>query len=117
MEGSVARLIRERVGGIFETVTSTVTVTTTSTRILRQNPERVGYLLINTGNSRVDLSFEQVIVTGESIPLGPGGGSLSVSVEEDFTMSTYPLFGQAITASSTVRIIEIVRVSDVTPGT
>jgi hypothetical protein len=111
MPGAAQEFIERLVGGFFVTRERDVTLTTTAAEILRNDPERVGWLIIVTGATQAQLAFNINIATATAI-LVPGiGGSFSANVREDFTLTTVSVYGNVAAGTTTLHIIEIIRVS------
>lgn len=110
MQGAVEAIIVNEVAGPFTTRESVVTVAAAPTQILRQDPERVGWVLTNTGGVRVNIGFRESTPSVQTLPLQANGGGASANVREDFVLPTFPVFGAVLAGNSTVHVIEIVRV-------
>lgn len=109
MPGAVAEIIAKEVSGPFSTRERVVTVAVTATQLLRANPERVGWVLTNTGAAQVTIGFRASTPAADTLPMQANGGGLSANVREDFILPTFPLFGIVSAGTSTVHVIEIVR--------
>jgi len=112
MPSAVETIIAKEVAGPFTTRESVVTVAAAPTQILRQDPERVGWVLINTGAVRCFLGFRESSPSAETLPLQADGGGASANIREDFVLPTFPMFGVVLAGTSTVYVIEIVRVGE-----
>ena len=111
MPGAAQLFIERLVGGFFITRESDVTLITTAAEILRNDPERVGWLVVVTGVTEAQLAFNINITTTESIRIPGSGGSFSANVREDFMLPTVALYGNVAAGTTTLHIVEVVRVS------
>ena len=111
MPGAAQVFIERLVGGFFVTRESDVTLTTAAAEILRNDPERVGWLVVVTGATEAQLAFNINVTTAASIRIPGSGGSFSVNVREDFTLPTVSLYGNVAAGTTTLHVVEIVRVS------
>ncbi len=111
MTGAAQLFIEDFVGGFFGVEQRALTLTTTAQEVLRNNPERVGWLIVVTGATTAQLSFGPVPTTAASILIGGSGGTFSANVRDDFTLPTHSLNGNVAAGTTTLLIIEIVRVS------
>lgn len=111
MVGAVEALIEREVGGRFTVRESTVTVTAASTQIMRADPERTAWAIVNTGAVLATIGFGASEPATDTIPLTANGGGMSATVREDFTLPTFPVFGIVLVGTTTIRVVEIMRVS------
>lgn len=112
MAGAVEEIIGREVPGRFAVEESTVVVGTAVSEILKNDPERVSWLLVNTGTTTAQVSFELSPGTPDAIPIFGDGGSLSVNVREDFVLTTHSLLGSVAVGTTTLRLTVIRRVSE-----
>ena len=111
MSGAAQQFIEQLVGGFFVTRERDVTLTTTAAEILRNDPERVGYLISVTGATEAQLAFNINVTTAASIRVPGSGGTFSANVREDFMLPTVSLYGNVAAGTTTLHIVEIIRVS------
>lgn len=116
MPGAAQIFIERLVGGFFVTRERDVTLSTTAAEILRNDPERVGWLIVVTGATQAQLAFNILITTATAILVPGSGGSFSANVREDFTLPTVSLYGDVSVGTTTIHIIEIIRVAGPTEG-
>lgn len=110
-KGAAQQFVEQFVGGLFAVRETDLTLTTTPQEILRNDPERVGWLIVVTGATSAQLSFRGVIETATAILIAGNGGTLSANVREDFTLPTVALFGNVNAGTTTIHIVETLRVS------
>lgn len=111
MTGAAQLFVEDFVGGFFAVRERDITLTTTAQEVLRNDPERVGWLIVVTGATTAQLAFGPAPSAAASILIGGGGGTFSANVRDDFTMPTNALNGNVAAGTTTLHIVEIVRVS------
>ena len=111
MTGAAQQFIERLVGGFFVTRERDLTLTTTAQEILRNDPERMGWLIVVTGATEAQLAFNINVATATSIRVPGSGGTFSANVRDDFMLPTVSLYGNVNAGTTTLHIIEIVRVS------
>lgn len=104
MAKGIHRLLEERFGVRVrpsEDLEAT-SIGTSSTRILRDNPMRLGFVIVNLSANVVYLRPRRAASTTTGIRLGPNGGSLTVEMNDDFTLPGVDWHAIADGASSTI---------------
>ena len=99
-----------RFGGPTTTRTSIVSVLTTVTRIAGNNPRRVSITIYNRGVNNVDIDYVSSVTAGAGIPLTGASGVAASTIEDDGEAVVQELYGIATTASSSVFVVEVMRV-------
>ena len=115
-KGAAQLFIEQFFGGFVAVIERTLTLSTTTQEVLRNNPERVGFLIVITGSTTAQFAFGPVPTAAASILVGGSGGTFRANVREDFTMPTHALNGNVAAGTSTLFIIEVVRVSEPPPA-
>jgi len=82
-------------------------VGTTAAEILRNNPDRVFWLVINLSPNVVYGALSGDVSGSKGIRLDAYGGWASMSVEEDGEAVAYPVFAIATGADSAIYVLEI----------
>jgi len=85
-------------------------VGTTAAEVLRNNPDRVAWLVVNLSANVVYVGFSGDVSSSKGIRLDPNGGYTSMSVEEDGEAVAYPVFAVATGADSAIYVLEIEKV-------
>ncbi len=116
MSGAAQQFMERFFGGFVAVTERTLTLTTTTQEVLRNNPERVGFLIVVTGSTTAQLAFGPAPTAAASILIGGSGGSFRANVREDFTMVTHALNGNVASGTTTLLIVEIARVSEPVSG-
>jgi hypothetical protein len=109
-ETTAGRYSIARYGGPTTSVTTTKTVGTSVSHVLRNNPRRVAYRIFNRSANSIDLSFTSDVTVGGGIPLSPGTGFAEADVEIEGELVIQEVHGIASAASSTVLVVEVIRV-------
>lgn len=109
-ETTAGRFSIARFGGPTTTLTTTRTLGTTVSHVIRNNPRRVAYRIFNRSANAVDLSFSSDVTTGNGIPLSASTGYAEADVAIEGEMVIQEVHGISSAASSTVLVIEILRV-------
>jgi len=109
-ETTAGRFSIARFGGPTTTLTTTRTLGTTVSHVIRNNPRRVAYRIFNRSTNSVDLSFTSDVTTGNGIPLSASTGYAEADVNIEGELVIQEVHGISSAASSTVLVIEILRV-------
>ena len=109
-ETTAGRFSIARFGGPTTTLTTTRTLGTTVSHVIRNNPRRVAYRIFNRSANSIDLSFTSDVTTGAGIPLSASTGYAEADVAIEGEMVIQEVHGISSAASSTVLVIEILRV-------
>ena len=99
-----------RFGGPTRSITSTVSVLTTVTRIAGNNPRRVSITIYNRGLNNVDIDYVSSVTSGSGIPLTGSSGVAQSTIEDDGEAVINEVYGIATTAASSVFVVEVIRV-------
>ena len=81
---------------------------TTDTLFLRANPSRVAFLILNLGGTAIHVKPGGGVSATNGIALIAGNGSLSVTLEDDFTLAALEWHGIATTAAVAIFVLEII---------
>jgi hypothetical protein len=108
--GILRDILLQRFGTNFKVTENPITgtITTTPTLILHNNPDRLGWIIINQGTNDAYLGFKASITAGTGIPLKAGGGQVIIFYEEDLILPEYEVWGISETGNTTVWVLEIV---------
>jgi hypothetical protein len=109
-ETTAGRFSIARFGGPTTTLTTTRTLGTTVSHVIRNNPRRVAYRIFNRSANSIDLSFTSDVTTGAGIPLSASTGYAEADVNIEGELVIQEVHGISSAASSTVLVIEILRV-------
>lgn len=109
-ESTASAFALRRFGGPTTSRTSTVSVATTVTRIVGNNPRRVQLTIYNRGVNNVDIDYVSTVTSGAGIPLTASSGVATSTIEDDGETIIQEIYGIATTAASSVFIVEVIRV-------
>lgn len=109
-ETTAGRFSITRFGGPTTSRTSTVSVLTTVTRIVGNNPRRVSITIYNRGVNNVDIDNVATVATGSGVPLTAASGVAASTIEDDGEAVINELYGIATTAAVSVFVVEVMRV-------
>ncbi len=101
---SLSRFIEKQFGirtrGITNPVTTTVL--TTKVEILKNNPDRLAYTVVNLTAYDVHVTFDREPTTTRGILISASGGSLTLTAIEDGELVGYELWGISTGTQSTI---------------
>jgi hypothetical protein len=86
----------------------TDTIATSATQLLRNNPNRLAWTLINLGSEAVYLSFTPDVGTTKGIYVASGGGTMGLLFSEDFELVTYPVYGIGAAGGDKIYLVEVI---------
>jgi len=81
------------------------TVGTSPVLILRGNPDRFHWLVINLSANEVYLGFDEDVSSTRCILLGASGGFASMSADEDGEVVTWEVWAVAAAAGSEIYVV------------
>ena len=112
MPDSLAALLRERLGAETFVRTNALLsqVGTTAARMLAQDPQRVGFIVVNLSANLVYVGpFGNPSAT-RGILVGPNGGNVIARWQEDLSVVGYEWWAVADAAASDVLVMEYILV-------
>jgi hypothetical protein len=77
-------------------------------RVLPNNPNRFGFIIINLGLSAVYVAPDRAVSATRGIRLAPSGGSFSANWREDFQLVGWDWYAIADAAAQDVFVMEVV---------
>lgn len=86
----------------------TLTVGTSVSQILPNNPNRLGLLFVNNGTSTVFLKTRNTVALNSGIYLYPGGGAFSLRWDIDFELVASSWYGICALANNSIYTLEII---------
>jgi hypothetical protein len=108
--GAIAAILgARRYDGPTRAKFNAVTVGTTTTRVLDNNPRRVAWMMVNISVNQGFANFDNSVSSSNGIILGAGGGSVSVEVDEDGETPAWEVFGVCTGAAGVWWVYEVVR--------
>jgi hypothetical protein len=110
--GASLQYTQNLLGGPLNEYDSQVSVGLTPLVAAIASPDRVGLIIINTGTIDAFVSINPGVSQNNGIRVGNGGGSVTLNVTEDFTLTARQWYVVAIAAGPTIiYVIEYVRYS------
>lgn len=101
--GIVGETLRSRYHGIFRNEQGVVTVGVTTTGIiLKQDPERISFTIVNLGSVNVMVAPTQLVSANLGILLDPFGGWITTTFEEDGALPTIEWYFFCDTPGATI---------------
>lgn len=97
-------------GGLCDSVDYFVQAQVTSSLAIVARPDRVALVLINFGLNIVYVTFTFPTISNEGIILNPNGGSLTMTVRDDFTLTAREFYLTANGGVTPVYVVETFRV-------
>ena len=82
-------------------------VGTTAIVVLKNNPDRVFWLIMNLSDNIIYLALKSDVSSSKGIRLDPHGGYASMSAEEDGEAPAYEVHALATAAASNIYVLEI----------
>ena len=83
------------------------TIGDTAEVVLKENPDRVFWLVINLSDNTVYVALSSDVGAAKGIRLDPNGGWASMSVEEDGEATAYTVYAKATAADSAIYVLSI----------
>lgn len=108
-QGAVQLALEAQLFGKFTTRELDVVVNITSTIIVKNNPERIGMVIVNSGGAPVTISLKRDLVPYKGLILSQQGDTLSTNYIEDAQFPTHELSAIADGIPSELYIIEFIR--------
>lgn len=81
-------------------------VDTTAILILRGNPDRIGWLIVNLSANTLYIGYGSDVSASKGIALGNGGGTASSKISDDGEAVAYEVWAVATGAGSAVYVVE-----------
>jgi len=88
----------------------TDTVLTTPTLILRNNPDRIFWLVVNLSANNGYLGWDTLVSSTRGLLVAANGGFVSASIEEDGELVIHEVYAANLAAQGTYMIVEIERI-------
>jgi hypothetical protein len=88
------------------------TVGTTIVEVMRNNPDRIFWLIENRSANDIYLGFKNDVSSTNGVRLAAAGGSASMTIEEDGNVTGWQVFAVATGAGSSIYSFEIEKSHD-----
>ncbi len=104
---SLAEVLMKRWGVRSQAAQKTVSLGVAAAEIVPNNPQRLACTIINLSTNSVYLALDNSVAATKGILLVPTGGSATFSLEDDFQMVGWAIWGIASGAASSLYVIEV----------
>jgi hypothetical protein len=104
---SLADVLLKRWGVRSQAAQKTVSVGVAAVQIVPNNPQRLALTIINLSTNSVYIALDNSVAATKGMVLQPTGGSATFSLDEDFQMVGWEIWGIATGAASAVYVIEV----------
>jgi len=104
---SLAEILMKRWGVRTQAAQKTVSLGDAAAEVAPNNPDRLGLLIVNLSANSVYLALDNSVAATKGILLVPTGGSATFSIEDDFQMVGWAIWGIATGADSPLYVIEV----------
>jgi hypothetical protein len=84
-------------------------VGTTAVKVLRQNPDRIGWLIQNLSPNTIYVAYSPDVSSTKGIQVAASGGVISSIISEDGEAVTYEMWAVATAANSAIYVVEYER--------
>ncbi len=84
------------------------TVSTTVVKILKNNPDRIGFLIFNLGDYTVYIAPNNKVTANYGMSLASAGGFINMVAKEDFELVGYEFYAVSPGGSSKIWVMELV---------
>mgnify|MGYP000441070722 CR=1 FL=1 len=108
--GAVQMALEQQLFGRFTVRENTISVGIVPQVLLKSSPERIGYVLTNTGNIQVTMTLARDVVVGVGLIIAQQGDTMSTTFIEDGQFPTFELSAIGSGAGAQLYIIEFIRV-------
>ena len=110
-QGAVQRALELQLFGRFTTRETTIVVGLNARVILNNNPERIGFVMTNTGNTHITFSLKRDIVSTKGLSLAQQGDTVTTNYIEDAQYPTHELSAISDAINGELFIVEFIRVN------
>jgi len=110
-KGAVQRALETQLFGKFATIDNVVSVAQTPVVLLKNNPERIGYVIVNTGNIKITFGLRRDVIDGKGFIVPEAGDTMASTFVEDGDFPTRELSAIATAVGGEVFIAEFIRIS------
>lgn len=110
-EGSITYRVSSGRWGTKTTIAERiVSVGTSPTKIVSNNPRRLGFLITNNGIYPVRIAFSEDNVLNGGIVLSAQGGTITMGVEDDGEIVGYDVYAICPGGTSDIYVMEVVAI-------
>jgi len=104
--GAALEITQILLGGPVVEVESNPTITTSVGTAVEGNGDRVALVIVNQGANDVFIALNSGVSSSNGIRLTANGGSVALSVRDDFTLSSRKWYAVTAAATSAIYVLE-----------
>jgi hypothetical protein len=78
----------------------------TATELLKNNPDRLAWTLINLGATGLYIAWDAGVSATHGIYVGPNGGAVSLIADDDGETTGYQVYGIALVGADAIFVLE-----------
>lgn len=82
----------------------------TATSLLKPDPNRLAWTIINLGANPLYVAFSPDVSTTKGVYVSATGGVFGLIFSEDFSLVTYPIWAIANVAAGDIYLVEVVEI-------
>ena len=108
--GALADFVLRKFGVSTRAIQDPVTVLcpfAASATLLRNNPDRLGFILVNLGVTAMYVAWDSTVSATHGIFIAPNGGSFGMGADEDGELVGWELHGRSVTSDNDIFIVVI----------
>jgi len=108
--GKLADYIQKKFGVVTKMNVNPAGVTqigTSLTTVLKNNPDRLMWMLINLGSYDAYIAWDRDVGTAHGVLLSARGGNLVLIADEDVELTGYEVYGIAPSGATDIYVIEV----------
>ena len=108
--GALSEYVKRKFGVATRAIQDPVTVLcpfAASATILRNNPDRLGFIVVNLGATAMYVAWDSTVSATHGIYISPNGGTFSMLADEDGELVGWELYGTAITSDNDIFTVEV----------
>lgn len=108
-KGAVQTALEKQFFGRFTSREAVVPVGVTAQVILNNNPERIGWVLVNTGNIQITIRLDRTVSAGQGVIAAQQGDTIASTFIEDGQVPTREWSAIASAAGGEIYLLEFIR--------
>jgi hypothetical protein len=108
-KGAVQTALEKQFFGRFTSREAVVSIAVTAAVIMNNNPERIGWVLVNTGNIQITIRLDREITAGQGIIAAQQGDTIASTFIEDGQLPTREWSAIASAAGGEIYLLEFIR--------
>lgn len=116
--GAALSVVQNLFGYLINEVESfpTITTGTPTSPFITQNADRLGLVIANTGLNVAYVGLSSLVGSNFGFLLTANGGSISLNIRDDLTLTTRAWWGAAVGASDVLYVLELIGVKPLAVG-